>query len=169
MTQTVYILLGSNIGDREKSLESAVNKMKSVEGLELIATSATYVSDPVDMPVDSPSFLNMVAKADYAYTPLELLRALESIETALGRTDKGKNLPRTIDLDILLFGDQIVDTKQFSVPHPELLNRPFAMIPLVQIDPDLKHPANGRKFADFITEEDQNQIIIYRDHVARNV
>ncbi len=169
MAETVYISLGSNIGDREKSLESAINMMKSIEGLELIATSATYISDPVEMPVDSPSFLNMVAKTEYAYSPLELLNALEAIEVQLGRTDKGKNLPRTIDLDILLYGEQIIDTEKLCIPHTELIDRPFVLIPLVQIDPDLKHPANGRMFDDFITDEDRNQIIIFRDHVARNV
>ena len=168
MSETVFILTGSNIGDREKNLSDALSKLELVEGLEIVATSAIYVSDAQGMDSTAPSFMNQAVMADYRFTPSELLNALELIEKKLGRTDKGKNLPRTIDLDILLFGQEIIETEQLSVPHRELLKRPFAMAPILQIDPNIVHPVTKRPVADFLSEEDRNQVILYKDHVARH-
>jgi len=169
MNETVYIQLGSNIGDRESYLQAAIERIESLEGLELIAVSGIYVSEAQDMEEDSPSFLNQVIKTEYAYTANELLRSLETIECDLGRTGKGENLPRTIDLDILLFGDRIIDSESLRVPHPELLNRPFVMIPLLEIDPNIKHPASKRPIAGFLADRDREHVILYKDYVARNI
>ena len=167
MSETVFILAGSNMGDREKNLADALAKLEFVEGLEIIATSAIYISTAQGMRSDSPSFMNQAVMADYMYTPSELLNALELVEKKLGRTGKGQNLPRTIDLDILLFGQQVIETERLSVPHRELLNRPFAMAPILQIDPDVVHPVTNKPLADFLNEEDRNQVMLYKDHVAR--
>lgn len=167
MSETVFILAGSNMGDREKNLAEALAKLEFVEGLEIVATSAIYVSEAVGMDSDAPSFMNQAVMADYLYTPNELLNTLEMIEKKLGRTGKGANEPRTIDLDILLFGQQIIETDQLSIPHRELLNRPFAMAPILQIDPNVVHPVTKKPVADFLTEEDRNKVMLYKDHVAR--
>lgn len=167
MSETVFILAGSNMGDREKNLAEALAKLEFVEGLEIVATSAIYVSEAVGMDSDAPSFMNQAVMADYLYTPSELLNTLEMIEKKLGRTGKGANEPRTIDLDILLFGQQIIETDQLSIPHRELLNRPFAMAPILQIDPNVVHPVTKKPVADFLTEEDRNKVMLYKDHVAR--
>ena len=150
MAETVYILLGSNMGDREKNLSGALARLEQVEGMEITATSAIYVTAPQGMAEDSPAFLNQVIRADYRFTPHELLNALELIEKNLGRTGKGRKEPRTIDLDILLFGDQIVETDRLSIPHRELLSRPFAMIPLLQITPEIIHPVTRTPVAEFV-------------------
>ena len=134
----VYILLGSNLGDRERNLSIAQNKLELIPGLEIIATSGIYLSDATDMVGENPAFLNQVIKGDYEFLPHELLDGLEKIEKALGRTGKGEKTNRPIDLDILLFGDQIIETKRLSIPHRELLKRPFVMVPLLEIDPEVK-------------------------------
>ncbi len=167
--ETVFILLGSNIGDRERLLRSAIDRMEQVEGFELIATSAIYSSEAQEMESESPPFLNQVVMADYQFTPKELLRALEQIETDLGRTDKGGMQPRTIDLDILLFGQKTIDQKQLTIPHPRLLERSFALVPLAQIDPEVVHPVTGRTIGSYITDELRSELEVYKDHVARGV
>lgn len=169
MAETTYILIGSNLSDREKNLGTAITAMESIPGLELVATSAIYVSDAKDMIEDSPSFLNQVAMADYEYRPQELLQALEAIETKMGRTGKGERLPRVIDLDILLFGEQIIETEELCIPHPQLLNRSFAMLPLLQISPEIVHPVWEEPVSNFLTRDDRASVILYKDHVARNI
>jgi len=169
MSETVYILLGSNAGDREKNLATALNKLETLEGFELVATSPVYITEAQDMPEDTPNFLNQVVKGDYKYTPRELLNALELFEKNLGRTGKGKKEARPIDLDILFFGEQIIATDNLMVPHPEILNRPFAMVPLLDIDPQLIHPVTKEPVADFLDDNERKKIILYKDHVARNI
>ena len=169
MATTTYILIGSNLGDRYKNIVAAVAKLEAVPGLELIAQSGVYVSEAQDMEGENPSFMNQVVKADYQYLSSELLNVLELIEKNLGRTGKGKKEPRPMDLDILLFGDEIIETDTLSVPHRELLNRPFAMVPLLEIDPELVHPVTKRPVAEFLSEEGQSEIILYKDQVARQI
>ena len=129
----------------------------------------SYITEPQEMTEDSPNFLNQVIKGDYKFTPRELLNALELIEKNLGRTGKGKKEPRTIDLDILFFGEQIVATKNLTILHPDLLVRPFAMVPLLEIDPDIIHPVTGLPVAEFINDDDRIKVILYKEYVARNV
>jgi len=169
VAETVYILMGSNVGDRQRMLAAALNRIQTAEGMEVVATSAVYLSEAVDMDQESPSFMNQVVKADYRYSPNELLNLLERIERSLGRTVKGQKQPRTIDLDILLFGDQIIETERLSIPHRQLLNRPFAMVPLLQIDPEIVHPVTGRPVAEFLTHEGKGSVLLYKDHVARHI
>lgn len=169
MSETVYILMGSNVGDREKNLQHALTKIELIPGLEVIATSAIYVSEAMEMEGENPSFMNQAVMAEYAYTPNGLLSELEAMERSMGRTGKGQKLPRIIDLDILLFGNRVIETETLSIPHRELLNRPFAMLPLLQITPDLIHPVTSTPIADFVSEQDQQEVILYKDHVARDI
>ena len=169
MAETVYILMGSNESDREKNLSAALAKLETVPGLEIVAVSGIYLSEAEQMEGDNPSFMNQVVMGDYQYLPNELLDALELIEKKLGRTGKGKKQPRTIDLDILLFGDQIVETERLSIPHRQLLNRPFAMVPLLEIEPNLIHPIVKRPIAEFLTDKQRQKVLLFKDHVARNV
>ncbi|HPI33584.1 MAG TPA: 2-amino-4-hydroxy-6-hydroxymethyldihydropteridine diphosphokinase, partial [candidate division Zixibacteria bacterium] len=124
---TVYLLLGSNLGDRERNLGAARDRLAHIPGIELIDASAIYISEADGMEGENPAFLNQVVKAEYAYRAQELLDELEKIERLLGRTDKGGKLPRPIDLDILLFGDAVIATDRLTVPHRELLHRGFVM------------------------------------------
>jgi 2-amino-4-hydroxy-6-hydroxymethyldihydropteridine diphosphokinase len=121
------------------------------------------------MPPGSPSFLNQVVKGEYRFLATELMSSLEQIERGMGRGHKGDKQPRTIDLDILLFGDAIIENERLSIPHRELLNRPFAMIPLLQIEPDIVHPVTKTPVAEFLSEEDRATVLLYKDHVPRHI
>ena len=169
MAETVYILIGSNDGDREKNLSSALAGLHRLAGLEIVAVSSIYLSEPQDMSPGSPSFLYQVVMADYQDLPNELLNALELLEKNQGRTGKGRKLPRTIDLDILLFGDRIVESERLSIPHRELLNRPFALVPLLEIEPDIVHPVVKRPIAEFLSEDQRQAVLLFKDQVARHV
>ena len=154
MTSTAYILLGSNLGDREKYLSSAIAMIIDRPGLKLADSSAVYSSPAQQMKSGTPPFLNQAIKVDTALSSFDLLTALEKIERALGRTDKGKQISRTIDLDILLFGKEKVKTDRLTIPHPELLNRAFALIPVIEIDPTLVHPLTNKLLRDYLNNHD---------------
>lgn len=168
MADTIYILLGSNLGDRETNLKKAVDKISGLEGIETIALSSIYQSKAQGMDEGSPDFLNQAMMADYQYLPNELLDQLEKIENELGRDNKGLNLPRLIDLDILLFGEQIIKNDRLTVPHKELLNRAFALTPVIEISPDIEHPQTGRLLKDHLTENKSEEVTVYKDYVARS-
>ncbi|SYZ72616.1 2-amino-4-hydroxy-6-hydroxymethyldihydropteridinepyrophosphokinase [Candidatus Zixiibacteriota bacterium] len=169
MKSTVYLAFGSNLGDREGNLCKACEMIASMEGFELIECSPIYINPAMEMAEPAPGFLNMVAKGDYAYRPLELLNQIELIEKKLGRADKGGYKPRTIDIDILLFGKEVIETERLSVPHRKLTMRPFFLVPLLQIEPELIHPVTGEKVATYLRDGDQAQMILYKDNLFRNV
>lgn len=168
MAETVYLLLGSNLGNREQNLALAESKLNAVEGLELLAVSSIFESSAVDMSGEQPLFLNQVIKADYLYSPVELLDHTERIERELGRTDKGCRAPRTIDVDILLFGPRTVKTERLVIPHPELIHRPFALVPLVEIEPGIIHPAKGKPLSSYLSGESIRSVVLFKEYVARN-
>ncbi len=169
MAETIYISLGSNMGDREKNLTTALVSLEEIPGLEIIATSAIYISEPQDMHANSPDFMNQVVMADYSFRAAELLDGLERIETKMGRTGKGQRKPRVIDLDILLFGDQVIETERLSIPHRKMLSRPFVLVPLLQISPEVVHPVLKEPIADHLTDKDRDKAILFKDHVARSI
>ena len=169
MSETVYIGLGSNLGDRESFLKEAVSCLGNVDGLEITAASAIYISQPDEMADDSPPFLNQVVRAECALTPEELLRDIEHIETKLGRNNKGAHLARTIDIDILIFGGRRIKTDRLEIPHPRMPKRPFVLVPLLEIDPTLEHPATGKRLSQYVTSAARLSLEVYKDHVARQV
>ena len=169
MAETTYISLGSNMGDREKNLTTALVSLEAIPGLEIIATSAIYVSEAQEMDEGCPDFMNQVVMADYSFRAAELLDGLERIETKIGRTGKGQQKPRVIDLDILLFGDQIIETERLSIPHRRMLSRPFVLVPLLQISPELVHPVLEEPIADHLSDKDREKAILFKDHVARSI
>lgn len=169
MIETVYILCGSNLGDREKNLSTSISMITDLPGVEVIAISSVYLSQADGMDGENPDFLNQVVMAEYQYLPSELLSELESIELTLGRTGKGKRKPRPIDLDILLFGAQIIDMPHLQIPHPKMLDRPFAMLPLLQLTPDLVHPVTNKPIANSLKNSRRDEVILYRDYVPGTV
>jgi len=169
MAETVYIGLGSNLGDRRRFLEEAIERIEQIDGLEVVGLSGVYLTQPQNMEPGSPPFYNQVARVEYAHSPVELLQKLEEVEQGLGRTDKGKNQSRSIDLDILLFGRLVVETADLSIPHPRLSERPFMLVPILDIDPSLTHPADGSLLSESMTEKQKNEILLVEDNVAREV
>jgi 2-amino-4-hydroxy-6-hydroxymethyldihydropteridine diphosphokinase len=137
-----YIGLGSNLGDREASIAQALGLLPGVG--EVVAVSSVRETDPWGY-ADQPPFLNAVAAVETALSARELLAELLQIERSLGRTREGSRYgPRTIDLDILLFGDAVIDEPGLAVPHPHLHERRFALEPLHELDPGLVVPGRGR-------------------------
>ena len=138
-----YIGLGSNLGDREALLRSALEQLASEHGIELVAVSSVRETDPVGF-AEQPRFLNAAAAVETTLSPRELLERLLGIERRLGRVREGPRFgPRTVDLDLLLYGGETVDEPGLTVPHPRLAERAFALEPLVELDPELVVPGAG--------------------------
>jgi 2-amino-4-hydroxy-6-hydroxymethyldihydropteridine diphosphokinase len=138
-----YVGLGANLGDREATLRAAVAGLGAIEGVRVAAVSSFRETDPVGY-LDQPRFLNGAAAVDTTLRPRELLNALLAVERSLGRTREGPRFgPRTIDLDLLLYGDESVDEPGLRVPHPRLQERAFALEPLAELDPGLVVPGHG--------------------------
>lgn len=168
MSCFVYLSFGSNLGDREANLNHAIAAVEKIEGFDFVSGSSIYISEAAAMDNSAPEFLNMVVKGEYQYRPLELLNALELIEKKQGRTGKRKMLPRSIDIDILLFGDEIVETERLSIPHRYLTQRPFILIPLLQLEPTLIHPVSREPLATYLKEKDKKRILMYRETPSRH-
>jgi 2-amino-4-hydroxy-6-hydroxymethyldihydropteridine diphosphokinase len=139
-----FVGLGSNLGDPEELIRSALQLLAAEEGIELLAVSSLRETDPVGYQ-DQPRFLNGAAEIATELSPQELLERLLAIERRLGRVrGEGPRFgPRTIDLDLLLFGDETVQEPGLTLPHPRLHERRFALEPLAELDPALEVPGRG--------------------------
>jgi 2-amino-4-hydroxy-6-hydroxymethyldihydropteridine diphosphokinase len=138
-----YVGLGANLGDREGSIRAAIDRLDAHPDVTVVAVSQLRETDPVGI-VDQPRFVNAAAAVDTELSPRELLDVLLAVERELGRTRTGPRYgPRTIDLDLLLYGDEIVDEPGLTVPHPRLHERRFALEPLADLDPGLAVPGRG--------------------------
>lgn len=146
-----YIALGSNLGDRRNYLEQALGQIDERESISVVQVSPIIETTPVG-PVKQGNFLNAVAEVATDLDAFALLDELLRIETRLGRIRREKWGPRTIDLDILLYDDLIIDDARLSVPHPHLVERVFALEPLASIAPDLIHPVIGTTIAEILLE-----------------
>lgn len=154
---TVYFSLGSNLGDREKNLRTAVSALADAK-VRVTRVSAFYETEPVGLR-EQPWFLNCIVEAQTEIPALELLRALRSIESRLGSKKLVPKGPRLIDLDILLYGDETIDTPELQVPHPRMLQRRFVLVPLAEICPNLKHPSwRGTATELLARAQDQSQV-----------
>jgi 2-amino-4-hydroxy-6-hydroxymethyldihydropteridine diphosphokinase len=136
---TLYLSLGSNLGDREKNLRTTIAALAGAK-VHVTRVSSFYETEPVDLR-EQPWFLNCVVQAETGISALDLLRALRGIESRMGSKKLVPKGPRLIDLDILLYGDQSIDTPELQVPHPHMLLRRFVLVPLAEIAPTLKHPS----------------------------
>jgi 2-amino-4-hydroxy-6-hydroxymethyldihydropteridine diphosphokinase len=145
-----YVGLGSNLGDREETLRNAIELLGREPGFALRAVSTLRETDPVGV-TEQPRFLNAVAELETAVPPRELLDRLLAIERELGREriEKRRWGPRVIDLDLLLYGDDVIDEEGLRVPHPRLAERRFVLEPLEELDPDLSLP-DGRRIKDLL-------------------
>ena len=137
--RTIYLSLGSNLGDREANLRAALTALEPA-GVRVRKLSSVYETEPVDY-LDQPWFLNCVVEADTNHSPTALLEALHSIEAQLGSNKDFAKGPRKIDLDILLYDSETVDTPELQIPHPRMVARRFVLAPLAEIAPNLSHPA----------------------------
>jgi len=138
----VAIALGSNLGDRDEQLDEAEDRLAVL--LSGAVASARYETESVGGPPNAPAFLNEVVVGTTLLGPRSLLEALHAIEETAGRERPFVNAPRTLDLDLILYGDFVIDEPGLHVPHPHLHERAFALVPLVEIAPDVVIPGHGR-------------------------
>jgi len=157
---TAYLSLGSNLGDRAANLRSALAQLQTAG--RLLAASALYETQPVDIPENLPEqpwFLNCVAAIETDMTPRELLQRALRIEAEMGRLRMREKGPRNIDIDLVLFGDQVADEPGLRIPHPAMHRRRFVLEPLAEILPDLRHPALGKTVRELLAELADGQTV----------
>ena len=140
----VFIALGTNLGNREENLETAMTEIAKF--VTIIAKSSIYETDPVGY-ANQGKFLNMVIEIHTTLDPKELLNQLQGIEDKMGRTRETKNGPRIIDLDILLYEDQIIKSEGLEIPHPRMTERKFVLQPLNEIASNVRYPLTGETIA----------------------
>ena len=150
---TVYLGLGSNMGDRQENLDRALEFLS--QRLRMGKVSSIYDTEPVGN-ADQPRFLNLVCQAHTRLEPMALLALAKGIENKLGRGGKS-GMPRPIDIDILLYGEQVVETPELVIPHPKMTERAFVLVPLDEIVPDLVHPVSGKTIRELLQDVTEKQ------------
>ncbi len=143
---SAWIGLGANLGDRGAALAQAVQALAALPATRCLKVSGLYASAPID--AGGPDYLNAVAELATRLAPLDLLDALQALEQAAGRERPYRNAPRTLDLDLLLYGDQQIQTERLTVPHPRLAERAFVLLPLAEIAPERVTPAQCQAVQD---------------------
>ena len=141
MHKTVYLSLGSNLGDRAANLREAIQKLANMG--EVVQVSSLYETEPVELTAQ-PWFLNCAVKLDTEKMPRQLISAILGLEQSMGRQRKQKKGPRIIDIDILLFGSSVIEIPSLTIPHPKLHERRFVLEPLAEVAPDARHPVFKR-------------------------
>ncbi|HEX7092016.1 MAG TPA: 2-amino-4-hydroxy-6-hydroxymethyldihydropteridine diphosphokinase [Longimicrobiales bacterium] len=144
---TIYLGLGTNLGDRESNLREALRRLAELVRIE--AVSSVYESEPVGFRAQ-PDFWNLVVRGQTELGPRALLGAIQEIERMMGRRPSFRNAPRVIDIDILLYDDVELDLPELSIPHPRMLERAFVLRPLAELAPGLVYPRTGRTIAEHL-------------------
>jgi len=144
VSRTGYLGLGCNVGDRRANLQAAVDALPA-HGVDVLAASATYDTEPVGLVLDQPEFLNACVRVRTELAPEALLDACKAVERELGRVAGGvRHGPRPIDVDVLLLGDETFRSERLSLPHEQVTSRRFVLVPLLELAPDLVVPGAGR-------------------------
>lgn len=141
--ERAFVALGANIGEPQRQVEAGFAALAALPGTRLLLRSSLYRTTPVGY-LDQPDFINAMAGIETTLAPQALLEALLDIERAHGRVREFPNAPRTLDLDIALYGDHVLQMPGLTVPHPRMLERAFVMVPLAEIAPDVEVPGQGR-------------------------
>ena len=158
---TVYLCLGSNMGNRQGNLDKAIDFLS--QRLKVGKVSSIYDTEPVGN-TEQPRFLNLVCQVFTRLEPEALLALAKGIEAKLGRAPGTSNAPRPIDIDILFYGDRVVDSEGLVIPHPRLTERTFVLVPLDEIAPDLVHPVSGKTVREMLGDITERQGVLKWDN-----
>ena len=141
----VYLSLGSNLGNRRANLKEALSLLG--DSVDIASVSSVYDTEPVGVG-EQPRFLNLVCFVNTDIGPMQLLSLIKGIEAEMGRDLKLKNAPRVIDIDIILYGDTIMESPELIIPHPRMRERAFVLVPFAEIAPEIVHPVSGERIDD---------------------
>jgi 2-amino-4-hydroxy-6-hydroxymethyldihydropteridine diphosphokinase len=162
MVHTIFLSLGSNLGDRLNNLQDAIRSLPPK--VHPLSQSQIYETDPWGY-TDQPAFLNLVIKANTELAPKKLLAFLKEMEVVLGREVTFHYGPRVIDLDILFYDDLVLDSPDLTIPHPRLTERVFVLFPLVELAPDLVHPVIKKSIQQLITSVSTTGIKVFQSPI----
>lgn len=158
--ERIYLSLGTNLGNRELNLEAV--KCELPPEVVILDCSPVYQTEPWGF-LDQPDFLNQVLVVETSLSPYELLEHIKGIERKIGRKPSIRFGPRIVDIDILFYGDRIIQEEDLVIPHPRLKDRAFVLIPLTDIDPDLKYPGTDLSISDLLLEIDLTGVDLYQE------
>ena len=159
--ELIYLSLGSNLGDRAANLERAIQALDGA-GLRVRKRSSVYETEPVDF-LDQPWFLNCAIEAETSLSPGQLLKNLQAIEAEMASRKLVSRGPRIIDLDVLFYGPEVVREPGVEIPHPRLAERRFVLVPVVEIAPELRHPALGKTATELLAGTlDRSEVRLWR-------
>lgn len=151
----VFLGLGSNVGDRLKFIELAIERIGAIEGVELTKKASVYETEPWGVQ-DQGFFLNSAVEIETSLTAEELHKEIKTIEQDLGRENRGKWEQREIDIDLLFYGDEIIDTDTLKIPHNRIEDRRFVLVPLAELDAEFVHPVLKKNIAELLSETSDN-------------
>ena len=159
MSDKVYLSIGSNLGDKQSNIASSITMLGSYVNNKNIRISSFYSSEPL-YNQDQPSFIKIIVELDTTLSPFEFLNQVHEIEKTLGRKfPRKKNEPRTIDIDIILFGNSLIETDQLIIPHPGALLRKFVLVPLSELIPEEIFPGTNHKIVDLLNNCPDTSIV----------
>lgn len=156
--QTVYLAFGANLGNPKQQIERGIMALND-QDVRVVTQSSWYETEPVGLD-DQPWYINLVARAETGLAPHALLAACQQIEKQLGRVPSTQFGPRHLDIDILHYGDKVVDSDGLTIPHPRMKERRFVLIPLLEIAPDLEDPVLNQSYAEVLSRLDEGKKVL---------